>query len=402
MFKKLKNIGPGAMVAAAFIGPGTITTATIAGSSFGYTLLWAVLFSVLATLVLQEMAARLGAITQNGVGHSLRKKISNPFGKLLVSVLVIAAVLVGNAAYEAGNITGAVLGLPSYQWFSFLNPWVLMIGVAGFLLLWSGKYKLIERSLVVLVTVIGLVFLVSALFVKPDLLGIMSGLFTPHLPEGSMVMIVSLIGTTVVPYNLFLHASSVKSRWSKDDLPVARLDTFVSVAGGGIITMAILITAAVAFKGANQDISSINDLSLQLVPLLGNWAPGFMACGFLAAGLSSSITAPLAAAFATSEVLGWDSNLKSARFRLVWSLVLFTGLIFSSLGLKPTMVILLAQFANGLLLPVLAIFLLWIMNDRKIMGAYTNTKWVNILGIMVIIVTIVLGAKSVISTLPNF
>ena len=125
MFKKLKNIGPGAMVAAAFIGPGTITTATIAGSSFGYTLLWAVLFSVLATLVLQEMAARLGAITQNGVGHSLRKKISNPFGKLLVSVLVIAAVLVGNAAYEAGNITGAVLGLPSYQWFSFLNPWVL-------------------------------------------------------------------------------------------------------------------------------------------------------------------------------------------------------------------------------------------------------------------------------------
>ena len=127
--------------------------------------------------------------------------------------------------------------------------------------------------MVVLVTVIGLVFLVSALFVKPDLLGIMSGLFTPHLPEGSMVMIVSLIGTTVVPYNLFLHASSVKSRWSKDDLPLARLDTFVSVAGGGIITMAILITAAVAFKGANQDISSINDLSLQLVPLIRKLGP---------------------------------------------------------------------------------------------------------------------------------
>lgn len=395
MLNRLKSIGPGAMVAAAFIGPGTVTTATIAGSNFGYTLLWAVLFSVLATLVLQEMAARLGAAGQKGLGEALRLKIPHPLAKFLISLLVIAAVFIGNAAYEAGNVTGAVLGLnyPSYRW--LFNPWILVIGVGAFLLLWTGRYRLIERSLVILVGVMGLVFLVSALSLKPDLLEIVKGLFMPGLPEGSLVMVVSLIGTTVVPYNLFLHTSSARTRWSANDLPLARLDTLVSVISGGIITMAIMITSAVAFEGSSRDIDSIKDLSRQLQPLLGNWSTEFMAIGFLAAGLSSAITAPLAAAYATSEVLGWRSNLRSFGFRLTWGLVLLTGVVVSSLGYKPTMVILFAQFANGLLLPILAVLLVWTMNDQKILGVHTNTRWINLLGVLVILVAIGLGLKSI-------
>ncbi len=390
------------MVAAAFIGPGTITTATIAGSSFGYTLLWAVLFSVLATLVLQEMAARLGVVSQNGLGQALRKKITHPAAKLAVFSLIIGAVLIGNAAYEAGNITGAVLGLsyPSQYW--MISPWILLIGLLAFLLLWSGKYKLIERSLIGLVGVMGLVFLVSALSLKPNLLQILKGLFTPSLPQGSLIMIVSLIGTTVVPYNLFLHASSVKNRWSIESLPTARLDTIISVIGGGIITMAILITSAVAFEGSAREINDITDLSHQLSPVLGNWSTTFMACGFFAAGLSSSITAPLAASYATSEILGWNSTLRSPKFRLVWCLVLITGIVFSSLGFKPTLVIMFAQFTNGLLLPVLAICLLWIMNDSKIMGTYVNKQLTNILGLLVIMVTIILGARSILTVIGYF
>jgi Mn2+/Fe2+ NRAMP family transporter len=394
MFKKLRNIGPGAMVAAAFIGPGTITTATIAGSSFGFTLLWTVLFSVLATLVLQEMAARLGVVSQNGLGQALRKKITHPAAKLAVPSLVIGAVLIGNAAYEAGNITGAVLGFSYSSQFWMINPWILLIGVMAFLLLWSGKYKLIERSLVALVGVMGVVFMVSALSLKPDLIQIIEGLFTPSIPKGSLILIVSLIGTTVVPYNLFLHASSAKSRWSIESLPTARMDTVISVIGGGIITMTILITSAVAFEGSSQEINNMTDLSGQLTPILGNWSSTFMSCGFLAAGLSSSITAPLAASYATSEVLGWDSDLRSPKFRFVWVLVLLTGMLFASFGYKPTAVIMFAQFANGLLLPVLAIFLIWIMNDRMIMGDHVNNRLTNILGLLVIIVTIILGIKS--------
>ena len=129
------------MVAAAFIGPGTVTTATFAGSSYGFTLLWAVLFSVVSTLVLQEMTARLGVIAQKGLGQALRNKVTHPALKFMLSLLVLSAILVGNAAYEAGNISGAVLGL-GYSGTLPINPWVLTIGLLAFLLLWRENTKL--------------------------------------------------------------------------------------------------------------------------------------------------------------------------------------------------------------------------------------------------------------------
>jgi Mn2+/Fe2+ NRAMP family transporter len=398
MFKLLKNIGPGAMVAAAFIGPGTVTTATLAGSSYGFTLLWAILFSILSTLVLQEMTARLGVTAKVGLGEALRQKVTHPNIKVLLSLLVLAAILVGNAAYEAGNITGAVLGL-NYSGSFPINPWVGIIGVLAFLLLWHGRYRLIEQSLIAMVVVMGLVFLLTALLLTPKPAQVLTGLLLPRVPDGSLIMVVGLIGTTVVPYNLFLHASAVKSRWTSNNLPAARIDTVISVLGGGIITMAILITSAIAFEGSSQDIAGISDLSQQLKPLLGNWSTHFMALGFLAAGLSSAITAPLAAALATSEILGWKSDLGSWKFKFIWAVVLLTGLVFSSMGFRPTMVILFAQFANGLLLPILAILLVWIMNDRQIMGHHTNNAVTNILGMAVIAVTILLAIRSIGSVL---
>ena len=400
MFKKLKHIGPGAMVAAAFIGPGTVTTATIAGASYGYTLLWAILFSVIATYLLQEMSARLGVIGKMGVGEAIRNKIKHRVFKLFAFALVIGAIFIGNAAYEAGNITGAVLGFDHYfDGSSYgVNPLVILIGVIAFALLYSGRYKLIERSLVIMVSVMGAVFMLSAILLKPDLMSIVKGCFTPQLPQGGLIMVVGLIGTTVVPYNLFLHASSVKQRWAgPDDLKISRWDTLISVLVGGLITMSILITAAVAFEGQDKVVSSASDLAEQLSPLLGSWSALFIAFGFLAAGLSSSVTAPLAAAFATSELMNWKGGLKGRNFRLTWMAVLIVGIVFSSLGIRPTEVILFAQVANGLLLPVIATFLLWIMNDRNIMGRYTNTRLTNILGILVILVTLALGLKGILS-----
>jgi len=387
------------MVAAAFIGPGTVTTATIAGSSYGYTLLWAVLFSVLATLVLQEMAARLGTSAQMGLGQALRAKIINPVTRGLLAFLVIAAVFVGNAAYEAGNITGAVLGWAFDRHIWPFNPWVMLIGLSAGFLLWSGKFKLIERSLVVMVVTMGAVFLLLALYLTPNPAAIARGLFQPDIPNGSLVLVVSLIGTTVVPYNLFLHAAAASKKWARDDLFHARLDTLISVLGGGLITMCILITSAVAFEGSDREVENMSDLSFQLEPLLGNWSVWFMSLGFFAAGLSSAITAPLSASWAVSEVLGWDNSMRSTPFRLVWTLVLLTGMFFASLELKPTRVILFAQFANGLLLPVLAVLLLWIMNDKKILGVSVNNRISNMLGITVILITMMLGWKSMASVL---
>ncbi|MEL6867248.1 MAG: Nramp family divalent metal transporter [Bacteroidota bacterium] len=401
LIQQVKNLGPGAMIAAAFIGPGTVTTATIAGASFGYTLLWAILFSIFATLILQEMAARLGLIAGMGIGEAVRKKLDSGIWRLLASVLIITAILIGNAAYEAGNITGAVLGFDGYSnrfedW--PFNPLVMLIALLAFVLLYSGKYRLIERSLMLLVSIMGFVFLVAAFTLKPDMGKVIKGLFMPQLPEEGLLMVIGLIGTTVVPYNLFLHASSVKKRWQgAENLRASRWDTIISVVFGGIITMAIMLTATMAFEGIDKEVNSAADLALQLRPMLGEWARIFIAFGFLAAGLSSAITAPLAASFATSEILGWEQDMKDRKFRLVWIFVLMIGLLFSCLGFRPTLVILFAQVANGLLLPIIAAFLLWVMNDRAIMGQYANKLWVNILGGLVILITLMLGLKSILS-----
>lgn len=400
MLERLRKIGPGAMVAAAFIGPGTVTTATLSGAQYGYTLLWAVLFSVFATVILQEMAARLGIVGGTGLGQAIRQKSSRPLLRFLAGLLVIGAILIGNAAYEAGNFTGAVLGfsaiLDTDRW--TVNPLVPAIAMIAFLLLYSGKYKLIERFLILLVTVMGAVFLIAALFSNPDLAKIIRGLFMPVIPENAQLMVMGLIGTTVVPYNLFLHASAVGEKWSgTKHLPDARLDTFLSVVFGGVITAAILITSAVVLYPAESGINNAYDLAGQLRPVMGEAADWFIAIGFFAAGLSSSITAPLAAAFATSGMLGWSGNMSSSNFRAIWIFVLLSGLVFASWGFRPIKVILFAQVANGILLPVIAAFLLWTMNDRKIMSNFSNTRVQNLLGFFILGVAIMLGMKSVIT-----
>ncbi|ADR20483.1 manganese transporter [Marivirga tractuosa] len=398
MLKKLRQLGPGMIVAAAFIGPGTVTTASMAGAGYGYTLLWAMLFSILATIILQEMTARLGTQAKMGLGQAIRYKSTNKFLKYLSFGLVISAIVIGNAAYESGNLAGAVMGFEDFPPIFGINSLLLLIGITAFILLFLGKYKYIERFLILLVSIMGVVFILAAVLLHPSIIEILKGLFIPVIPEKAGLMVMGLIGTTVVPYNLFLHASATKTKWKNgDSLNLSRLDTILSVSLGGLITMAIMITSAVAFQDSPQEIDGIEALGEQLKPILGDWSTYFIAFGFLAAGFSSSITAPLAAAFATSEILDWKDGLSNKKFKMVWAFVLLTGIIIASLGIRPTSLILFAQVANGLLLPILAIYLIWIVNDKALMGKHVNTKLINVIGVVVIVVTFLLGLKSIIS-----
>lgn len=403
MLEKLKQLGPGMIVAAAFIGPGTVTTASMAGAGYGYTLLWAMLFSILATITLQEMTARLGTQAKMGLGEAIRRKSSSKFLKYSSYFLVISAIVIGNAAYESGNLAGAVMGFENLPQVFGVNILLVLIGIIAFSLLFLGKYKYIERFLILLVSLMGVVFIVSAIILQPSFFEILKGLFIPVIPDKAGLMVVGLIGTTVVPYNLFLHASASKTKWKDgDSLQLSRLDTIVSVSLGGLITMAIMVTAAVAFEANPQTIDGISALGEQLQPILGNWSTHFIAFGFLAAGFSSSITAPLAAAFATSEILDWKDGLRNKKFKMVWAFVLLTGIIIASLGFRPTALILFAQVANGLLLPILVIYLLWIVNDKALMGKYVNSKLINLFGVVVIIVTLILGLNSIFTAFGIF
>ncbi|MEO0850895.1 MAG: Nramp family divalent metal transporter, partial [Pseudomonadota bacterium] len=301
MLTSLRKIGPGALVAAAFVGPGTVTACTLAGAGYGYALLWALVFATIATIILQEMTARLGLVTGSGLGAMLRARAGHPILKALMIGLVGTALYAGNAAYEAGNLAGAALGVEAIAGGGRGVFSAAIIGVtlsAGALLI-SGRYRLIEGILITLVTIMGLAFLISFLVVRPDLGSFFKGLFTVTIPSNSLLTVIALIGTTIVPYNLFLHAAAVKARFhSADQLNDARTDTVLSVGFGGVITILILATAAASFFGQASEITNAADMAQQLEPALGPLANYVLGTGLLAAGLSSAITAPLATSYA--------------------------------------------------------------------------------------------------------
>lgn len=408
--ERLRNIGPGILITAAFIGPGTITTCTLTGAGFGYALLWGLVFSIFATVILQEMTARLGIIGKRGLGEALRQQFKSPIPKAIAMVLVLSAIFIGNAAYETGNILGASLGMIEISGISTIEIgslnihfWGPVIGIIAFGLLMMGTYKSLERILIALVLLMSISFITTTIIIGPELIPILKGMFVPSMPSGSLYMLIGLIGTTVVPYNLFLHASIVQEKWkSKSDLKTARTDLLFSVILGGLISMSIVITAATAFYGSNTEISGAGDLASQLKPLLGNWAGIFMAAGLFAAGISSAITAPLAAAYATSGIMGWKIDLKSTRFKIVWMIILFIGIVFSAIGFSPIKAIVFAQFANGILLPIIAIYLLIIMNSKKVLADFTNKPIQNIIGLIVVMVMIGLGVKSILHVIGLF
>ena len=391
--KWIKDVGPGVLIAAAFIGPGTVTLCSIAGASFGYSLLWALLLSIIATIVLQEMALRIGLITNKGLAEVIRVSIKNKFINRFLILLILCSILIGNAAYEAGNITGASLGIIAIINSETLNYIPLLIGFIAFIILYIGDYKILERSLIFLVIVMSVSFLITAIMTRPDLSSLLNGLFIPKINSESLIVVLGLIGTTVVPYNLFLHSSLVKEKWNDiSKLKIARIESFISIIIGGIVSMAIIITAA---SVSNDNIRSVIDLAKGLEPLYGKFAIYFLGIGLFASGITSSITAPLAAAYVAKSCFGWRGSLKSLNFRLVWFLILLIGVVVSLLKLNPIEVIKFAQFSNSLLLPIIAILLFWLINNRSIFQNSYSYKLQNILVSVIILITIILGVKGI-------
>ncbi len=405
MKKWFSNIGPGTLVTAAFIGPGTVTVCTIAGVKFGYTLLWALGLSIIACMVLQEMAARLGVVTQNGLSEVLKSQFDNKIVKSILLGIIISAIFIGNAAYEAGNISGGVLGLstivdsPNIGFagvtFNYLS-WI--IGALAFVILYIGNYKILERSLIVLVLFMSLAFIITAMVTKPDISMVLQG-FVPDFSSEKLFTVIGLVGTTVVPYNLFLHASVVKEKWNTpQELPLAKKDTVIAISAGGLVSMAIIISGAAILS---NEVNNAADLAKSLEPVFGSAAKYVLSLGLFAAGITSAITAPLAAAYVVKGCLGWKGGLKSKQFRAVWMFILFLGVVFSSLDIKPIKIIQFAQVANGLLLPVIAGFLLWVMNKKNVLGKYTNSKMQNAIGFLIVLIAVFLGCRSIWKVIIN-
>ncbi len=392
-----RRFGPGFLVAAAFIGPGTVTTASVAGAGFGLALAWAVVCAIVATIILQEMCARLGVVAGIDLGTALRNGIEHRAGRAAMTALVLTALVFGNAAYQGGNLTGAALGMEALVG-GGRTTWVAVSAVVAAGLLLSGAYRVVETALIALVALMGVVFVITAVTVGPELGAVIAAAWPPRVPDGSGLLVLALVGTTVVPYNLFLHASAAREKWGaagadRSALGLARRDTVIGVCIGGVVTLAVLVTAVPLFL-AGIEPEGVASMASQLEPLLGTHARALFAAGLFAAGLTSAITAPLAAAWATAGLLGWPRDLASKRLRAVWAGIMVAGVAIAVSGARPVEAIVIAQATNGLLLPVVAGFLLWVMNRPAVVGAARNGTIANLAGGAVLVFTLILFSST--------
>jgi Mn2+/Fe2+ NRAMP family transporter len=362
------------VIAAAFIGPGTVTTAASAGSNFGLSLLWSLLFSVFATIVLQETAARISQASGMGLGSLIAKRYADS-GRWLSRMLFVT-IAIGCAAYQAGNMLGAVAGL-KLLW-PVQNHWAIVLGglVAG--LLWSGNHRKITFWLGIAVALMGMAFIVVGFGSGVRHEEVMAGL-VPGVTDEVMPVVMALIGTTIVPYNLFL-ASGLRHRQQLSDM---RWGIALSVIFGGIITFAILL--------AGRQVSgsfSFEALAAAMSGQLGNWGGIAVGFGLLAAGFTSAVTAPLAAAVTAQALFGdtgtgsWSG--RSWAFRSVWISILLIGTVLASLQIKPIPAIIAAQAMNAVVLPLAAIFTFLAANDRKLLSIAANGPTANAFSIVII------------------
>ncbi len=388
------KLGTSSVVVAAFVGPGTVLTCATAGIEFGYTLGWILVFAVAATFVLQSFSAGAGILARRGVGEAMREAAKTPLTRLLVAVLVVAGLWMGTAAFQTGNLLGASAGIESLLDGQTNRIAILLVlgAVAAFIL--ALNLSILTKILGALVALMSVVFLVTVFLAPVDWGAALDGLFLPRLPDGSLLKGLALVGTTVVTYNLFLHASAVKKYWNNTVSQKAWRREMIGMAIflplGGLISIAILLAGA-TLTVPEGGIGGVADIAPIIEPAAGGAARLLFGLGLFAAGITSAVTAPLAAAFGVREIFNWPDDASDWRFRAVWISVLVTGLAFALVGRNPLEIIIAAQAANGLLLPLMAGFVLYLTSRQR---AVTLPKWYKALGVAIVVITAGLGVRT--------
>ena len=359
------------IISAAFIGPGTVTTAASAGALYGFDLIWVLVVSTLACAVIQISVTELTITSGKSIGELLLEKFA---GIRFVPIAIGLCVVFGCAAYQAGNLLGATLGLQLI--FSIDQRWiVVIISLAATMLLLTGNIAWIVRILGVIVGLMGLAFFIIALSMDFRQVQIQP---ISWFPQGSEVMMMGLIGTTIVPYNLFLGSGLSKGK----DLRSSRVGLFTAIALGGLISIAILVVGS----GVHTPFD-FKKLSVLLQERLGGWANYLLGFGLFAAGFTSSISAPMAAVITMKSIFPNHSKIwkrNSLLYNSIWMSVMMFGVVFGFLNVKPIPVIIFAQASNGIILPFICLFLLILaISAAEKQSAMKFKPWLLILAITV-------------------
>ncbi len=390
----MRNLGTSSLVVAAFVGPGTVLTCAAAGVQFSYSLGWVLVLATVAVFVLQTFTAGSGILAKRGLGEAIREVAEQKWFRIPLFAMVILGLWIGAAAFETGNLVGTAAGLDIL----LDSPvderlWSILAAIVAALIL-VNDLKIVRKILTVLVGVMSLLFLASAVLGPLDWSAIARGLVVPTIPDGSVLTVIALVGTTVVTYNLFLHASATKQYWSgkspHESWKRERFGMAIILPLGGVISLGIMFTGAPLAEGS-QTVTEIHGFVSLLEPLAGRASRVLFGTGLLAAGITSAVTAPLAVAGGISELLNWTGERRVFQYRFLWITVLLTGLLFSLSGFSPLNIIIAAQAANGFLLPFMAGVLVYVTVRQKevpLSRAYLGA------GLLIVIFCTALGIRT--------
>lgn len=377
----LRYIGPGLLITVGFIDPGNWASNVSAGSDYGYTLLWMVTLSTIMLIILQHNAARLGIATGLCLAEAATLHLPR-----YVSVGALGTAVVASVSTAVAELLGAAIALRMFFGIP-LGAGAAITAIAVAVMLLTNSYGRVERWIIGFVSVIGLSFLYELSLVHIDWAAAAVGSVVPRLPEGSLPVVMSVLGAVVMPHNLFLHSEIIQSRqWNLEDAATIRrqlryeyMDTLFSMLVGFAINAAMILLAAATFFQAGVQVGELEQARLILTPLLGDTAAGVFALALLFAGFSSSITAGMAGGGIFAGIFGEPYAIRDRHTRWGVGITLFGAALVILFITDPLRGLIYSQIALSMQLPVTTLMQLYLTSSRKVMGDYVNPPLQNML-----------------------
>ncbi|MBC5637381.1 Nramp family divalent metal transporter [Ornithinibacillus sp. BX22] len=388
----MKGLGPAAIVVAGIIGPGTITTMSVTGSSYGYQALWIIILACIFAYFYQEPATRITIVKKISIMEGVRDYIGKP-----VSIFLFITVLIGAIAFQAGNFTGAALALNYFIPDISLTVWALSMSLVALVIAWIGVYKILENINKVLIALMILAFVLTAFFSGPDLGDLVTVGFSFQTLGGEYWLVLALLATTMPP-NIVLGLSAfTKSKYknannlsTKRELKLSKFDLRLNMTVTALITGAILVCAGTVMYTQGIEVESAADMAVQLTPLLGRYAAVLFSLGLWAAGFSSGLYQISLACMLMNESIGKEEDFKATRSRVIMLVTsLVPIIIIMMFEAVPIGIIVTAQALNGIALPIVAGIVLVLCNKKEVLGsAINNTRQNIIYGFILLVVTL--------------
>lgn len=385
----LGTIGPGIIAASAGNDAGGISTYSVAGARYGYTMLWMMAAMTPSFMIVQEMAGRMGAVTGKGFSALIREK----FG-VRPTFLAMMLLLLSNSATTVAEFAGIAAALQLFGVSVYLS--VPIAAVAVWLLVVRGSYRNVEKVLLLLSAVF-VTYIVAAFLAQPHWGTVGKAFVTPKiLPNAEFIALaIGLTGTTIAPWMQFLLQSNVVEKGTTiKEWGLAKWDAMIGALSANVVACFIIITTGTVLYPKHIPVETAEQAALALAPVAGQYASVLFAIGLLSASLLSAAVLPLTASYAITEAFGFESGVdrswaEAPIFNGLYTIVIFGAAALVLIpGVNLIAIMLVSQVVNGIMLPFLLIFMMLIINDRRVMGAHTNGPVYNLIAWATIVVVI--------------